>query len=32
MTNKTLDAELKNLQKSAIGGDKIFENNKTIFY
>ena len=32
MANKTLDIELKDLQKNAIEGDKLFENSKTVLY
>ena len=32
MANKTLDIELKDLQKNAIKGDKLFENSKTVLY
>ena len=32
MANKTSDIELKDLQKNAIEGDKLFENSKTVLY
>ena len=32
MANKTSAIELKDLQKNAIEGDKLFENSKTVLY